>query len=603
MCRGESLNMILDEISKFDDFTEPFYEYQVAEKIKLLLEKESTIDKLPEYSWEIQVFHMNENETNDSGNYFSPYMPGVYDSTPKVESGLDLLITKDCYIYMQNRAESVKHPVLKYRYSMLCWEAGKLIRGFETNPAMAIIAIESSIEIAEKKLYYDIYIFHKLIQAFKVAKTIKNTEMIDKARDAILNYENDVAEDSKPGLWGYSYDVLIENSKNNVFINDVIKTAIIDSLEKRLSRLVNVNDPWSAQHAALRLARYYRKLSNIDEMTRVLSVYADCLLNVSENSSGLQQASWLRMLHDIFIDFNMKEKAEDIAFKIQSVGEKINSEMIETEYSVEITPEQQEQKRKFLDEITSPAPPMAFKNIASSYIVRKGKTEAYVNKVKNDFIAWHIASTEITDHKGCTIAHIGIINDDFDGHVIKQMADNIGLYAPFLREVIDAFFSKYLGFSAENIVDYLYSSPVFDKSKRSLIKKGIELYLNKEYMLFIHLMVPLIEDSIRNFAQDLGCSVIKRNRYGGYQYKNFDELLREEKVLKIVGSDFVTYFKVLFTDQRGWNIRNNICHGLFPVKGFNCGVADRVFHALLCLALLIPVVSSSTAEEETKTGE
>jgi hypothetical protein len=47
------------------------------------------------------------------------------------------------------------------------------------------------------------------------------------------------------------------------------------------------------------------------------------------------------------------------------------------------------------------------------------------------------------------------------------------------------------------------------------------------------------------------------------------------------------YFQVLFTDQRGWNIRNDVCHGISPVQAFSWpSLTDRIFHALLILATM-----------------
>jgi hypothetical protein len=50
--------------------------------------------------------------------------------------------------------------------------------------------------------------------------------------------------------------------------------------------------------------------------------------------------------------------------------------------------------------------------------------------------------------------------------------------------------------------------------------------------------------------------------------KIFDDFLREEAVMKSLGENVAHYFRVLFTDQRGWNIRNDVCHGITPLPGF-----------------------------------
>jgi hypothetical protein len=53
-----------------------------------------------------------------------------------------------------------------------------------------------------------------------------------------------------------------------------------------------------------------------------------------------------------------------------------------------------------------------------------------------------------------------------------------------------------------------------------------------------------------------------------------------------LGENVVHYLRVLFTDQRGWNIRNDVCHGITAVAAFSSQLTDRIFHALLVLALL-----------------
>jgi hypothetical protein len=54
-----------------------------------------------------------------------------------------------------------------------------------------------------------------------------------------------------------------------------------------------------------------------------------------------------------------------------------------------------------------------------------------------------------------------------------------------------------------------------------------------------------------------------------------------------LGVNIVAYFRVLLSDGRGWNVRNNVCHGLAPVSMLTMVVADRVLHALLVLALML----------------
>jgi len=44
------------------------------------------------------------------------------------------------------------------------------------------------------------------------------------------------------------------------------------------------------------------------------------------------------------------------------------------------------------------------------------------------------------------------------------------------------------------------------------------------------------------------------------------------------------YLQVLLCDPRGWNLRNDVCHGLLAEKMYCATATNRVIHALLVLA-------------------
>jgi hypothetical protein len=92
---------------------------------------------------------------------------------------------------------------------------------------------------------------------------------------------------------------------------------------------------------------------------------------------------------------------------------------------------------------------------------------------------------------------------------------------------------------------------------------------------------------MRNLVELAGGNVLKdAKRGGGFQLKTFDEILRDSKLVQVVGEDFATYFRILFTDQRGWNLRNNVFHGLASPSAFNNQTGHRLLHSLLCLGLI-----------------
>jgi len=68
--------------------------------------------------------------------------------------------------------------------------------------------------------------------------------------------------------------------------------------------------------------------------------------------------------------------------------------------------------------------------------------------------------------------------------------------------------------------------------------------------------------------------------------KNMGDVLAEPRIRTLLGEDKWRYLSVLFTDRRGFNLRNDVAHGLLSEEGFNPSVADLVFHGLLTLCTL-----------------
>ena len=53
----------------------------------------------------------------------------------------------------------------------------------------------------------------------------------------------------------------------------------------------------------------------------------------------------------------------------------------------------------------------------------------------------------------------------------------------------------------------------------------------------------------------------------------------------IFSEDIAFYLRVLFTDQRGLNLRNDISHGLLPFDKCSMENADLVLHVFLIFAV------------------
>lgn len=105
----------------------------------------------------------------------------------------------------------------------------------------------------------------------------------------------------------------------------------------------------------------------------------------------------------------------------------------------------------------------------------------------------------------------------------------------------------------------------------------------------MHLLIPQIEECIRTIAEATSIPTIKQSKTGnGFQARQLDDMLRDPAVIRVMTENLTYYLRILLTDTRGWNLRNEICHGLASPESFNMTSASRLVHVLLCLGTVQP---------------
>jgi len=241
--------------------------------------------------------------------------------------------------------------------------------------------------------------------------------------------------------------------------------------------------------------------------------------------------------------------------------------------------------KKYIDAMTEGNLEQVFNRIANRYTPDKNKTKERVLDLSSKSVLSYLFATSILDEKGQTVATVGSINEDLDGHVIQQMSQNLSYAVPFIREVIKATINKF-NLTSDVIVNELFKSPIFQGDRRELFVAGIQSFLENHLVTFVHLVIPQIEFALRTIVEMGGGAIYRSNDYGGLYLKTLDQILREDIAISALGEDACLYLRVLLTDPRGWNARNSVCHGLCSSDSFNFQIADRLFHVLLLLAQL-----------------
>jgi hypothetical protein len=158
-------------------------------------------------------------------------------------------------------------------------------------------------------------------------------------------------------------------------------------------------------------------------------------------------------------------------------------------------------------------------------------------------------------------------------------------YEPYLYIVLSKIKERFT-LSADDLLSFLYECPIFPESRRPILREGLKAYVDGDFLKAIHVLIPQVEESLRNFLVLIGIPPVKSMpRHPGItDVKSMNNVLEEERVKEVLPEDVWRYLTLLYIDRRGLNLRNDLAHGLIPLEGFNEAVANRVLHSLLILS-------------------
>ena len=182
-------------------------------------------------------------------------------------------------------------------------------------------------------------------------------------------------------------------------------------------------------------------------------------------------------------------------------------------------------------------------------------------------------------------AQAGSIEEDPGGRLIMQLAQNIQIENGFLHEILAHLRTK-TTLTADMILAVLDESPIFTPERRPLLREAIQAYLDGDHTKAIHVIIPQVEQALRQLLSLTGAATLRTGRNGMMQLKNLNDILREPTIKASLGEDLRLYLLTFLADERGQNVRNNISHGLVPPAQLNQGLSDRTLHALLAVSLV-----------------
>lgn len=566
--------------------------YQMIDDISKIIFKIPKDGNNKPLEYERMAFGIHESTSYDIDQEGSPYFSHVNLSD----------LTAETIQYWNKRADITNNPLMKVRYLGLIYEFSYEVTQENIKFPNIIIYIKSLIEIIQKRLVtYDRYLYSLIKRAYVIASSKNQENLVKEIIELAIQIESQIAEDDLCGTWGICFDLFIAGKSK--YLNDTLKQKIIDEMFDRLTLLKQLSvsetplrgtEPYVSQQAVNFLLSYYRSINDQSKITEVLAIFAEIVELRTKNKNALLQVSDYEILYGQYTKNSRKAEASVIMEKIQRISPQQTQLLQKIFTPVRIPYHLIDQ---LMDQLKSNNLIKCLDNTLLFFIPKKQQTESNLqNKISGSFFQQLFFQNKIyLDHNGRKVATVKSLEEDTNGNLFQQQAEDIvsPIISIALNTALNQLKEDHLNDTA-SFLEYLYTLPLFTEDNKEILKLGINAYFREDSITFIHLIIPQIEFLVRKILEINSVTVYEPNRSDGYKLVTLDRLLANEKFIEIFSNDFSFYCRTILTEQNGWNVRNDVCHGISTDK-FNQSVSDRLIHILLFLIYQFDIYTKKTA--------
>lgn len=488
-------------------------------------------------------------------------------------------LTAEIIAHWASRAELAKHPQIKARYSDLAWDLAPHVNGAKRDCKWALSASDAYIESFKKGLldFYDEVIY--VSRALQLACSVNNEERRNIARDAMLSLHERAVDGE--GLWWKTFDNL---TQKQVRLTDAQKKHLLSTLESLSKKFGDPDsktfNPHHLQSIAERLQPLYQKDRRLESAIEVQKMVGNAFEKMAGKRGALAAITFLQISENAYRSIGLADDAKRVRTERAHAIRKAREEMTPITITQEISSDDMEQ---FLSAVIADEIVPTLARIATRFVWRISELEKIVADVAKaaPLNAIMPISVLATDHETATI---GSVEDDLDGRICQQAIQTVPIDSVFLNEALDTAIKKF-DLDPHELTSFVSRSELFDDL--TFILEGVAAWFDKDYFKTVFLLVPQIERGMRELTRSLGEPVTKKHpTMAGREVSiGLGDILGNAAVKKALGADLTLYFRAIYSDPRGFNLRNQIAHGLAEPKMINSIVANISIHTLVVMAL------------------
>lgn len=118
-------------------------------------------------------------------------------------------------------------------------------------------------------------------------------------------------------------------------------------------------------------------------------------------------------------------------------------------------------------------------------------------------------------------------------------------------------------FTEKNLQFLVEDNLFVPADRKESFLKGLVAGFRRELGLSMCLLMPQVENAIRELARNCGAVVYKTDSNGVEEVLSLDSILQQPEIKESVEEKILFNVRVFYTGKNGFNMRNNVCHGLY----------------------------------------
>lgn len=158
--------------------------------------------------------------------------------------------------------------------------------------------------------------------------------------------------------------------------------------------------------------------------------------------------------------------------------------------------------------------------------------------------------------------------------------------------------------SKEYIMTVCLNSSIVPRDRASIWAEGLYFGFEKNFLVSTHLLIPQVEHIIRLLLKQADIQTTVLEPSGIEMEKGLSKLIEDPKLEELIDKNLILELKYLLTKSIGYNLRNNVAHGLSSPHAFESIEAVYLWWRILRLVVqtspLIELIKKIKQENENK---